>query len=88
MLTLVCDLCERAIKDTGYICDLIEAKLVLSDDARPRMAERGRILSLYTCTNCANKSSAAFTPCAPRQRTAGPPANALPPRRGAPALPH
>ena len=55
MLTLVCDLCERAIKDTGYICDLIEAKLVLSDEARPRMAERGRILSLYMCTTCATK---------------------------------
>ncbi len=54
MLTLTCDVCERAIKETGYICDLVEAKLVLSDEARPRMAERGRILSLYMCNSCAS----------------------------------
>ncbi len=56
MLTLVCDLCdlcERSIKETGYVCDLVEAKLVVSDEGMPRMADRGRILSLSMCRNCA-----------------------------------
>ncbi|MEE9278141.1 MAG: hypothetical protein V3V06_06980 [Dehalococcoidia bacterium] len=55
MLTLVCDLCERAIKETGYLCDLVEAKLVYSGETYPRMAERGQILSLYMCGSCAKQ---------------------------------
>ena len=53
MLTFVCDLCERGIKETGYLCDLIEARLVYGEAARPRVSERGRILSLYMCERCA-----------------------------------
>ena len=55
MLTLVCDLCDSAIKESGYLCDLVEAKLVYGDDSHPRVAERGQILSLYMCARCASQ---------------------------------
>ena len=53
MLALICDLCGGTIKDTGVTCDLVEAKLVISDEGPPRMTERGQILSLYMCDTCA-----------------------------------
>lgn len=55
MLSITCDVCDRLIKDTGYICDLVEAKLVYGEDSAPHMAERGRILSLYMCRDCASQ---------------------------------
>ena len=53
MLTLTCDLCERAIKETGYLCDLVEARLIYGEDTHPHIAERGQILSIYMCSDCA-----------------------------------
>lgn len=53
MLTMVCDLCGGPIKGTGVMCDLVEAKMVISDEGRPHMTQRGQILSLYMCDTCA-----------------------------------
>jgi hypothetical protein len=54
MLALVCALYGGPIKSTGFVYDLVEAKLVVSDEGRPRMTERGEILSLYICGTCEN----------------------------------
>ena len=54
MLALVCALCSGPIKSTGFVCALVEAKLVVSDEGRPNMTERAEILSLYMCGTCEN----------------------------------
>ena len=53
MLTILCDLCDTAIRDTGYLCDLVGAKFVYNLNEAPTVSERGNILSLYVCDNCA-----------------------------------
>ena len=53
MISMICDVCERPIRETGYVCDLVEARMVHTSDTRPRMVERGQILSLYMCPACA-----------------------------------
>ena len=53
MFTLACDVCELPIKETGYVCDMVEAKLVYGEETVPRVTEHGQILSLYLCGRCA-----------------------------------
>ncbi len=50
--TTGCDLCERAIKDRGYLYDLVEAQVLRSDATPLRIAGRGEILLLHLCAQC------------------------------------
>lgn len=53
---LSCDLCDAMIKDLAYSHETVEARLVLSDQSDagpPRVSERGQIMSLMLCVQCA-----------------------------------
>lgn len=52
MLAITCDLCGMAITEKAHLVDIIEARMVMAGDSRPRMAERGRITSVEVCELC------------------------------------
>ena len=52
MLQIICDACQAPIPDTGFICDLVETRLVYDSEGPPHMSERGSIRSLFVCDTC------------------------------------
>jgi hypothetical protein len=52
MLQIVCDVCSRHVPEEGFILDLVQARLVYDTEGPPRVAERGRIDSLFICQQC------------------------------------
>lgn len=52
MLAMTCDLCGMAVAEKAHLIDIIEARMVMSADSRPRMSERGRITSVEACELC------------------------------------
>ncbi len=55
MLAITCDLCGNPIIDKARLIDVIEAKMVMSFGARPRVTERGSITSVEACDLCGRR---------------------------------
>ena len=52
MLQIICDACRAPIPETGFVCDLVETRLVYDSEGPPHMSERGSIRSLFICDTC------------------------------------
>ncbi len=55
MLAITCDLCGMAITERACLIDIIEARMVMTADSRPRVTERGGIILVEACEVCGRR---------------------------------